>query len=253
MLLRQYALFYQMMSLLNKSIVVALVMACLVALPLHAQQNENVSPEVQAAVKEAKALMDAGKYEAANQTFRNILDSKQVIPSELCYYFAETLFMIGQYKNSENFAAKYIELTGKGGDYYKEVIDLQELLANRVDDILACQLCDRNGYRYENCHVCSSTGQLTSQCYYCKGNGLITCQTCLGEGVQIGNTQFGTKTYTTCQICQGNGKHTCPVCTGTKELTNNCYHCAGTGRESSADLCNHTEHQHKLKPAPSNK
>ncbi|MEM7550454.1 MAG: molecular chaperone DnaJ [Bacteroidota bacterium] len=195
--------------------------------------------DVDSYVALGKTQMDAGNYVAANKTFRKVLDSKATIPSEMCYYFAETLFFLGQYQNSMNFADKYIELTGKSGDFYKEVIDLKSLLETESSDILRCNLCDKKGYLLRDCEQCNQTGYEKHDCYYCKAKGLVSCPTCEGRGVVIAKGKFDDVKYQTCPTCDSKGRIECPVCHGNLTLDQYCTRCLGTGIESSDILCTH--------------
>ena len=45
----------------------------------------------------AKEQMAAEDYVAANKSFREMLELKAVLPSEMCYFFANTLYHLKQY------------------------------------------------------------------------------------------------------------------------------------------------------------
>ena len=79
--------------------------------------------------------MNSGQYAEANVTFRKMLASKKVLPTNMSYFFAETLYMIKQFHNSENFVNKYLKLAGKGGDYYDQAVGLQKLLEDKKTEI----------------------------------------------------------------------------------------------------------------------
>ena len=99
----------------------------------------------------ATQAMESGQYERANNIFREIIDSRVPLPPEMPYYFAETLFHLGQYDNSANFLNKYLEINGFKGDNYEAAKALEDKLIEPLNDIKACSLCDRKGYRYQTC------------------------------------------------------------------------------------------------------
>lgn len=190
-------------------------------------------------MNQAKEEMTSGDYEGANRTFRTLLNSKNVLPNEMSYLFAETLYMIGQYQNSHNFLDKYRDLTGKAGDYYEQSVQLDDMLEIQLGKIEDCGLCDHLGYTLVRCHNCNGEGHLVSDCNYCKGHGINKCLTCLGEGVTITLTALKNKSYKTCTTCEGEGFVACPVCKGKKHLDNSCGICLGSGKESSKGICLH--------------
>ena len=147
--------------------------------------------EVVALVDKAKSQMDSGDYEGANKTFRKALATKRVLPTSMSYFFAETLFVIHQNQNAKNFVEKYIQLAGRGGDYYDEAVRLKKLIDSQFDEIKACDYCNLSGYRYIECDNCNGLGHTVEICYNCHGNGLIMCPKCIGRGVLITLTSFG--------------------------------------------------------------
>jgi len=209
--------------------------------PIYAQRKP-VDSEIQKSVQLAKKEMDAGNYQKANAIFRSILDKNEVLPANMCYYFAETLYMVEQYQNSKSFTDKYIKLTGKGGDFYEQAIDLQNLLAVKFNEITSCGFCDTKGYRLVICSRCLGERVLNSDCPYCRGHGFTTCRRCLGEGILIEKDALNHPEYRTCPLCDGKGYETCIVCHGAKYLEQSCPVCIGSGVEPSKEICDHQNH-----------
>lgn len=197
-------------------------------------------------LNQAKEEMKAEDYKAANLTFRQILSSGKKIQPEVTYLFSETLFMVGQYHNSNGFLQKYLELTGKGGDYYKESLQLQSFLGEKMLQIKSCDFCDFSGYRFEPCVHCESTGVRKEICNVCRGNIHLRCQSCQGEGVIITADELGAKYYEGCTRCEGNGYTTCFKCQGLKTIEEMCRFCNGTSHLRSEELCEHPEADKKL-------
>ena len=218
-----------------------LFLAAFFALSL--QISAQTSNAVDQQMEIAKTQMNAGDYEAANKTFRKILGMKTVLPHDLSYLFAETLYMVGQYENSDNFLNRYVEITGKGGNYTTQAEQLRELLNNKLEEIKNCNFCDIRGYRLKTCSQCNGAKFFPSQCHHCEGKGALKCHVCLGEGVLIEKTDFETEEYKTCHNCNGKGVEGCPVCKGAKVLEQKCSLCLGSGLESSKTICDHKEHE----------
>lgn len=195
-------------------------------------------------MNKAKAEMKAEDYTAANKTFRKALATRKILPTNLSYLFAETLYIIHQYQNSLNFVDKYIDLAGQGGDYYDKAIELKGLLQAEFDKIKNCEYCNLSGYRYVLCDNCKGIGQTTETCYNCKGSGATVCPKCMGEGVYITFNSFSGKQYQACEICEGKGYSTCHICEGDKILSGTCSVCLGTKQKVSSTLCNHIEEEH---------
>ena len=65
----------------------------LISLPYLASGQLNTEFQIQLRTEEAKKLMNEGHYESAYNAFRKILNSGKVLPTNLSYYFSETLFL----------------------------------------------------------------------------------------------------------------------------------------------------------------
>jgi hypothetical protein len=48
-------------------------------------------------------LMEAGRYEEANDAFMFVLDNKEVLPVDMAYLFGRNSFHLGKYKQSINW------------------------------------------------------------------------------------------------------------------------------------------------------
>ena len=227
---------------MNKLLPILLCILVLAACPALAHTPAEMSPEMKQALNYAKGQMADEDFEGANRTFRQILKSGEVLPDDLAYLFSETLFMLGQYQNSRNFLNKYLEVTGKGGNYYEQATELDELLQEKLNENAFCQFCNHEGYRFALCSNCDGIGKVTETCYYCKGGRLINCQTCFGEGVQITSDAFGKRLYRSCPTCDGKGHHSCQVCLGNGSISRYCSVCSGSGQEATDQVCDHEDH-----------
>ncbi len=206
-------------------------------------QTESVSGEVQEMMERAIAQMNDGEYELANVTFRNILKQRTVLPTDLSYLFAETLYMIHQYHNSKSFLDKYLRLAGTTGRYYPQALDLKRYLDDAFEEILSCSFCNNQGYRLIPCDTCHESGVLTDDCYYCQAVGVNLCEVCKGNGVTTSFNAFNEVQYFTCETCEGKGQVACKICSGQKILTETCPECHGTHYKAGLDICDHEDQE----------
>ncbi|MCH6200643.1 molecular chaperone DnaJ [Aquiflexum sp. LQ15W] len=187
----------------------------------------------------ALAEMEKKDFERANAYFRQIIENNLSIPPEMPYYFAETLFELGQYDNSLNFLNKYLEINGYKGDNYESAKTLETKLKANMAGIYNCKLCDNRGYRYLNCPTCEGKRQIEQACIYCKTRGVVGCTKCRGSGLVTKKNVFNILEYYECDKCGGEGKHTCPKCMGTLKELSDCRTCRGQGRLLSEEICDH--------------
>lgn len=191
----------------------------------------------------ATAAMEAGEFEKANEIFRQIVQSNAPIPSEMPYFFAETLYQLKQFDNSRNFLGKYLDLNGFKGQHYQEAKALESKLEQPLKEISACQYCDKKGYRLLTCTTCLGEKQIEQNCTLCKAQGIVGCSRCAGQGIVTKKNVFNILEYYDCERCSGTGRLTCPRCEGTHLEYGECRTCAGTGHLESEELCNHKEKQ----------
>lgn len=199
-------------------------------------------------MKNAVAAIERNDYETANGIFRNLIDSGLPLPEEMPYYFAETLYNLGQYDNSANFLNKYLELSGFKGDHYQGAKELQKKLETPLQNIQVCQLCDRKGYRYKVCFTCDGKKEISQECSYCKAKGVVGCSRCAGTGMITKKNIFNIVEYFECDRCNGQGRLECPVCHGELKEVSACKTCNGSGRLASELLCDHQpreDHDHQ--------
>ncbi|BDD09678.1 hypothetical protein FUAX_21100 [Fulvitalea axinellae] len=206
-----------------------------------AQKKEKIDPEVSALFKTAQKQMVDGKFEEANVTFREILTKQKTLPKDLCYFFAETLYQIEQYQNSENFLNKYFDLTHGQGKFNSEARKLEKKLKRRIRRNHFCHYCNDKGYRLIACEMCDEEGFVIGNCQRCSGAGNIMCPTCKGEGVVISKASNGENSYKDCDNCKQKGFIQCSTCKGRKKTKQDCPKCYGAGFRPSEKLCEHSK------------
>ncbi|BDD04665.1 hypothetical protein [Aureibacter tunicatorum] len=209
--------------------------------PVKAQIEEEVQidKEVLIYFRDAKVEMSNGNYEQANYLFRKALATRKVIPGDLCYFFAETLYMLKQYQNASNLIEKYFTLTSTNGDYYDQALELAELIDRKVNINRRCSKCDFYGYKYTECIHCDEDGKINSTCYYCRGTGLRYCSPCSGEGIIITTGPLGSSLYQKCGVCESKGYVECSLCHGEKNIDTDCSVCLGSRKIRTLEICTH--------------
>ncbi|GJM60468.1 molecular chaperone DnaJ [Persicobacter diffluens] len=200
------------------------------------------SREVIQWVSLGKQYMDNGDFQNANIAFRRALATKEVLPYNMAYLFAETLYEIGQYKNAENFTERYLNMTGNSGDYFRQAAELKTKIDNKLKVILDCNFCNALGYRLKPCQDCDGLGTLEQSCPRCHGIGKERCNACNGQGVQISVNQFGLNDYQSCTKCSNSGFATCSMCEGEKHLNGDCPVCLGSAKVPTNQICDHHAH-----------
>jgi DnaJ-class molecular chaperone len=183
--------------------------------------------------------MEKGRFDKANDYFRQIIDGELNIPREMPYYFAKTLYELEQYDNSNNFLEKYLQINGYRGDNYEAAIQLQNQLKKPLEEIKNCEYCDIRGYEYVVCEICKGEQQIHQTCNYCKGKGIVGCSRCAGKGIVSKKNVFNIIEYFECERCSGNGRLTCPECEGKKSIEADCNTCQGMGKLIGEQICNH--------------
>ncbi|WP_143155980.1 outer membrane protein assembly factor BamD [Cyclobacterium lianum] len=186
--------------------------------------------------------MEREDYLEANNQFREIINSNLPIPPEMPFFFATTLYELGQYYNSDSFIKKYLDLNGFKGEHYDEAKTLVAKLKAPLAAIAACNLCDNRGYRFQTCQACDGEGHRQQECSLCKGLGVIGCSRCTGDGLITKRNVFNILEYFECERCSGKGRLTCTKCEGSLVEHGDCQTCKGTGKVESTLICDHEEH-----------
>lgn len=187
----------------------------------------------------ALSEMDKGNFENANAYFRQIIESNLPIPPEMPYFFAETLYHLGQFDNSSTFLEKYLEINGYQGDNYEQAKILQKKLKTYLDEITNCKFCDYRGYRYYGCPTCNGNRILEQSCSFCRAKGVVGCNKCMGNGLVTKRNIFNIIEYHECDKCGGEGRLGCPRCNGRLVEVSDCRTCNGQGRLISDEICTH--------------
>ncbi|WP_152425116.1 hypothetical protein [Nafulsella turpanensis] len=228
----------------NLSLLCILLFFLCLQSPLRAQKaGIGQQKEAAALLAQAKREMGRQDYAAANKSFRQMLALHTPLPTEMCYFFAGTLFNLGQYENSLQFLEKYRSLAGPGGEFYHQSEELKKQLEEQMHIIRECAACDSQGYVQQLCSYCRGMGKVEQNCTRCYGRKKAVCSGCKGEGVRIEEDLFGQKKYQSCPDCEATGIRKCTYCKGEGKVTSNCEYCKGLGQLSTDELCSHEASQ----------
>jgi tetratricopeptide (TPR) repeat protein len=142
-----------------------------------------------------------GDYDAADESFRQVLQEVKVLPAEICYFFGANSYHLGKYKQSINWLSKYIQLKGTAGQYFEECNNLLE--KSRVQ------------YRESSSTASEESFEPTQQIDYtvmpevdCGTSGKVVCPVCKGQTVIIKRSALGMD-YRSCPYCDNHGNLSC--------------------------------------------
>src|SRR5690349_13422313 len=140
--------------------------------------------------------MDEGKYTAADQKFKYVLDNIRSVPSDLVFYFGKNSFYLEKYKQSIDWLNKYIQLKGTSGQFSKDaVMWLKRAEAEFVK---------------EKSKEAKKAEEVLSVDYDidCGPSGKVTCPVCKGDHVIVKRGPLGND-FRTCTYCNEQGLLTC--------------------------------------------
>ena len=142
-----------------------------------------------------------GNFEAADESFRQVLESVKVLPAEICYFFGANSYHLGKYKQSINWLNKYMELKGTTGQYFEECSSYLER--------------SRENYKTSNSTLKEDTFEPDQQVDYtvmpevdCGPSGKVICPVCKGETVIIKKSAMSID-YRSCPYCDNHGMLNC--------------------------------------------
>lgn len=145
---------------------------------------------------EAIELMEAGKYDSANEKYKEVLAKAKPVPTDLTFFFGKNSFYLGKYQQSIDWLNKYIELKGTKGQYYEECVDL-------LDKSNQAYLIVRKEEQKEAKQILASNFDID-----CGPSGKVVCPVCSGNGVIVQRGAFG-NIYKTCPYSDEQGYLTC--------------------------------------------
>ena len=142
-----------------------------------------------------------GKFEDADQSFRQVLESVKVLPAEICYYFGVNSFYLEKYKQSINWLNKYIALKGTSGQFFDESTKYLEKAEEKY--LLASEVKESEVY---------DPGEKVDYTVMpkidCGPSGKVVCPVCKGQTVIIKKSAMSLS-YRSCPYCDDHGNLSC--------------------------------------------
>ena len=144
---------------------------------------------------------ESGRYDEADNSFRQVLETVNVLPAEICFYFGANSYYLEKYKQSINWLNKYIVLKGTSGQFFEE--------------------CTRYLERAEEKYLLASAAE-TTEIYHpgqevdytimpkvdCGPSGKVVCPVCKGQTVIIKRAAMSLD-YRSCPYCDNHGNLSC--------------------------------------------
>lgn len=144
---------------------------------------------------------DAGKYEDAEKSFKQVLETVKVLPAEICFYFGANSFYLKKYKQSINWLNKYIALKGTTGQYFDECT---KYLEKAEENYLLASVKQEN----EIYDPGQDVDYTVMPRIDCGPSGKVVCPVCKGETVIIRRSAMSLD-YRSCPWCDSHGNLSC--------------------------------------------
>lgn len=144
---------------------------------------------------------ESGRYEDADKSFRQVLETVKVLPAEICFYFGVNSFYLEKYKQSINWLNKYIALKGTTGQYFDECT---LYLEKAEEKYLLASTNDQN----EVYDPGESVDYTVMPRIDCGPSGKVICPVCKGQTVIIKRSAMSLA-YRSCTYCDNHGNLTC--------------------------------------------
>jgi hypothetical protein len=143
--------------------------------------------------------MDEGKFEQAEEVFREVLLHVEVVPADLCFYFGKNSYHLNKYTQSMDWLNKYIELKGTSGQFFDQAVEYLKLAEEEhTQENLAS--ADKNEKKVQ---------PKKKEFIDCETTPVVVCPACKGEGVLIEQGSLGASLYKACNYCKESGRMSC--------------------------------------------
>lgn len=144
---------------------------------------------------------ESGLYEEADKSFRQVLETVNVLPAEICFYFGANSYHLEKYKQSINWLNKYIALKGTSGQFFEACTQL----LNKAEEnyLLASNSNEKEVYQPEE-----NVDYTVMPKVDCGPAGKVVCPVCKGQTVIIKRSAMSLD-YRSCPYCDNHGNLSC--------------------------------------------
>ena len=178
-----------------------ILLALIAPLITHAQEDEYELGQKLKYLDLGIKQYESGMYEDADKSFRQVLETVNVLPAEICFYFGANSYYLKKFKQSINWLNKYIALKGTSGQFFEESTQL--LKEAEENYLLATSKNDSEVFNPE-----ANTDYTVMPKVDCGPSGKVVCPVCKGQTVIIKKTAMSFE-YKTCPYCDEHGNLTC--------------------------------------------
>lgn len=145
-------------------------------------------------------LMNQGKFTDADDFFLRVLESVEVVPADLCFYFGKNSYHLQKYKQSIDWLNKYMELKGTTGRFFDQAAEYLKLAK-----------ADHKALSEDSPPAITQRPRSAKPAVVdCGENPYVRCPVCQGEGVIVKPGKLGSLVYKTCPYSDESGRMTCP-------------------------------------------
>lgn len=143
-------------------------------------------------------LMNQGEFAKADKYFLRVLESVDIVPADLCFYFGKNSYHLQKYKQSMDWLSKYMELKGTTGRFFDQAVEYLKLAK---EDFAAATK--------QTSVATQSKTDTKPRTVDCSENPYVRCPVCQGEGVIVEPGKLGSLVYKTCPFSDDSGRMTC--------------------------------------------
>ena len=148
---------------------------------------------------EGVELMNQGKFELADDLFKEVLKGLEVVPADLCFYFGKNSYHLGKARQSIDWLNKYIELKGTSGRFFDQAVVYLDLSETDIQSSVSTS---------DNI-INNEPKSKARPAIDCSRTPIIQCPVCEGEGVLVESGPLGTSLYKSCVTCDEKGSLSC--------------------------------------------
>ncbi len=178
------------------------LMALFVYFDVTAQQVLNLGQSQQIIkMDEGVEYMNQGKFEQAEEVFREVLLDVEVVPADLCFYFGKNSYHLDNMTQSIDWLNKYIELKGTSGRFFDQAVEYLKLAE---ESYTKKNLSSTDANKTEK-----KVQPKKREFINCDQTPFVVCPACDGDGVLIEQGSLGTSVYKACYYCKETGRLSC--------------------------------------------